>query len=160
MQAQRALDRDLPVAEGSVGKDLRLGRFLEIEEGAADALDVLGRKFAVLLAEVLAQRLEPLGRVDELHLALAVRGLPVGQHPDVGGDAGVVEEVERQRDDGFEPVVLDEPAADVALALARVAGEERRAVVDLGDAAAEGGLVRSSSRPCWRGRASGRRWSG
>jgi hypothetical protein len=66
-----------------------------------------------------------------------VRGLAVGQHPDVGGDAGVVEEVERQRDDGFEPVVLDEPAADVALALAGVAGEQRRTVVHLGDAAAE-----------------------
>ena len=72
--------------------------------------------------------------------ALAVCRLLVGQHPDVGGDAGVVEEVERQRDDGFEPVVLDEPAADVALALARVAGEERRAVVNFSDAAAEGGL--------------------
>ena len=160
VQAQRALDRDLPVAEGGVGEDLRLWRLLEVEEGAADALDVLGRELAVLLAEVLAQRLEPLGGVDELHLALAVRGLPVGQHPDVGGDAGVVEEVERQGDDGFEPVVLDEPAADVALALAGVAGEERRAVVDLGDAAAERRTWRSSSTPCWRGRASGRRWSG
>ena len=160
MQAQRALDRDLPVAEGGVGENLRLRRFLEVEEGAADALDVLGREFAVLLAEVLAQRLEPLAGVDELHLALAVRGLSVGQHPDVGGDAGVVEEVERQRDDGFEPVVLDEPAADVALALAGVAGEERRAVVDLGDAAAEGGFRGSSSTPYWRGRATGRRWSG
>ncbi len=60
VQAQRALDRDLPVAEGGVGEDLRLRRFLEVEEGAADALDVLGRELAVLLAEVLAQRLEPL----------------------------------------------------------------------------------------------------
>ena len=95
------------------------------------------RQLAVLLAEVLAQRLEPLRGVDELHLALAVRGLAVGQHPDVGGDAGVVEHVERQGDDGLQPVVLDDPAADVALALAGVAGEERRAVVHLGDAAAE-----------------------
>jgi hypothetical protein len=141
VQAQRALDGDFPVAEGGVGEDLRLGRFLEIEEGAADALDVVGRELAVLLAEVLAQRLEPLAGVDELHLALAVRGLAVGQHPDVGGDAGVVEEVERQGDDGFEPVVLDQPAADVALALAGVAGEQRRTVVHLGDAAAERRLV-------------------
>ena len=124
-----------------MGKIFDSGRLLEIEEGAADALDVLGRELAVLLAEVLAQRLEPLAGVDELHLALAVRGLPVRQHPDVGGDAGVVEEVERQGDDGFEPVVLDQPAADVALALAGVAGEERRAVVDLGDAAAERRLL-------------------
>ena len=44
-------------------------------------------------------------------------GLAVGQHPDIGGDAGVVEHVQRQGDDGFEPVVLDDPAADIALAL-------------------------------------------
>jgi hypothetical protein len=87
--------------------------------------DVLGAEFAVLLAQVLAQRLEPLAGVDELDLALAVRGLAVGQHPDVGGDAGVVEQVQRQRDDGLQPVVLDDPAADVALALAGVAGEQR-----------------------------------
>jgi len=43
----------------------------------------------------------------------------------LGGDARVVEEVEGQSDDGFEPVVFDEPAADVALALACVPGKER-----------------------------------
>ena len=43
--------------------------------------------------------------------------------------------------DGFEPVVLDDPAADVALALARVAGEQAGAVVDLSDTAAEFGGV-------------------
>ena len=68
-------------------------------------------------------------------------GFAVGEHPDVGGDAGIVEEVQRQGDDGFEPVVLDDPAADIALALAGIAGEEGRAVVDLGDAAAEGRVV-------------------
>ena len=104
-------------------------------------LDVFGRELAVLLAEVLAQRLEPLAGVDELHLALAVCRLLVGQHPDVGGDAGVVEEVERQRDDGLEPVVLDQRATDVALALTRVPREERRAVVHLSDAAAQRRLV-------------------
>ena len=64
MQAQRALDRDLPIAERSIGKYLGLGRFLEVEKGATDTLDVLGRQLAVFLAEVLAQRFEPLGRVD------------------------------------------------------------------------------------------------
>ena len=65
-----------------------------------------------------------------------MRRLAVAEHPDVGGDAGVVEHVERQGDDGLQPVVLDDPAADVALALPGVAGEERAAVVDLGDTAA------------------------
>ena len=118
-------------------EDLGLLGLLEGQEGLADAVDVGLGQLAVLLAQVLAQRLVPLGGVDELHLAPPVRGLAVAEHPDVGGDAGVVEHVQRQGDDGLEPVVLDDPAADVALALAGVAGKQRGAVVHLGDAAAE-----------------------
>ena len=51
-------------------------------------------------------------------------------------DAGVVEHVGRQRDDGLQPVVLDDPLADVRLAGAGAAGEERRAVEDDADPAA------------------------
>ena len=58
------------------------------------------------------------------------------QHPDVRRNAGVVEHVERQSDDRLEPVVFDDPAADIALALTRIAGEERRAVMHFSDAAA------------------------
>ena len=64
------------------------------------------------------------------------RLLAVGEHPDVGGDAGVVEELVGQGDDGLQPVVLDDPLADVALAAAGIAGEQRRAVEDDADAAA------------------------
>ena len=67
----------------------------------------------------------------------AMGGFPVAEHPDVGGNAGVVEHVQRQGDNGFQPVVLDDPAADVALALPGVPGEERAAVVHLGNAAAK-----------------------
>jgi len=67
--------------------------------------------------------------------------LPVREHPDVRGDPRVVEHVEGQGDDGFEPVVLQDPPPDVALPLARVAREEGRAVVNLRDAAAERGAV-------------------
>src|SRR5205823_14186322 len=56
--------------------------------------------------------------------------LVVREHPYVGADAGVVEELVRQRDDGLQPVVLDDPPANLALARARVAGEQRRAVED------------------------------
>ena len=55
--------------------------------------------------------------------------------------AVLVEQVEGQRDDGLQPVVLDDPAADVAFALAGVAGEQGTAVVHLGDAAAECGVL-------------------
>ena len=141
VQAQRAFDGDFPVTKRGVRETFGFRRFLEVEEGAGDAADVLGRQFAVFLAQVLAQGLEPLGGVDQLHLAFAVRGLAVGQHPDVGGNAGVVEQVERQGDDGFQPVVFDDPAAYIAFALARVAGKQRTAVVDLGNAAAQRRLV-------------------
>ena len=93
-------------------------------------------------------------------LAPPVLRLAVAEHPDVGGDAGVVEHVERQGDDGLEPVVLDDPAADVALALPGVACEEGTAVVDLGDAAAASGCPASSCSACWPGTSSGRRWNG
>ena len=78
----------------------------------------------------------PFGGVYELDFALAVGGFAVGEHPDVGGDAGVVEHVEGEGDYGFKPVVFYDPAADVAFALTCVAGEEGAAVVDFGDAAA------------------------
>ena len=125
IQAQRALDGDFPVAEGGVGEDLRLLGLLERKEGVADAGDVLVGQFAILLAQVFAQRLESLRGVDELHLAFSMRRLAIAEHPDISGDAGVVEHIERQGNDGLQPVALDDPAADVALALAGVAGEER-----------------------------------
>jgi len=99
------------------------------------------RQLTVLLAEVLAQRLVPLRGVDQLHASAATLRLTIGDHPDVRRDAGVVEHVQRQGDDGFEPVVLDDPATDVALALARVPREQRTAVVDLGYPAAELGVA-------------------
>ncbi len=106
-------------------------------ECAYDLVDVGGSEGAVLFAEVLAQLFVELGGVDELDLALALRGLVIGQHPDVGGDAGVVEDVVRKLDDGLQVVVLDEVAADVAGTAAGIAGEEGGAVVNGGDAAAE-----------------------
>src|SRR5262245_55421968 len=70
-----------------------------------------------------------------------MRRLAVREHPNVSGDACVVKHVERQGHDGFEPVVFDDPSADVALTLAGVTSEERRAVVNFGYAAAERRVV-------------------
>ena len=93
-QSQRALDGDLPVAEVLGVEPFRLGGFLRLAEvQVEDSLDVSILEFAVLLAEIAAQRLEPLRCVDQLHLATPRFDLLVGQHPDVGGDAGVVEDV-------------------------------------------------------------------
>ena len=72
-----------------------------------------------LVAEALLHLPGKVGAVDELHLARALLAFPVGDNPDVGGDAGIVEELVGQADDGLQHVVLDDPAADVALAAAR-----------------------------------------
>jgi hypothetical protein len=61
---------------------------------------------------------------------------------DVGRDAGVVEHVGRQGDDGLEQVAFEEVAADLALAGTGAAGEERGAVQDDADAGAAGGSLK------------------
>ena len=67
--------------------------------------------------------------------------LAVAEHPDVGGDAGVVEHVEGKSDNGFQPVVLHDPTPDIALPLPCVAREKGTAVVHLGNAAARWAVV-------------------
>jgi len=81
-----------------------------------DLGDMRSRQLLALLAEALAHLLPQLAGVDELHQAAPFSGLAVGHHPEVDGDAGVVEELVRQRDDRVQPAVLDDPAADLRLA--------------------------------------------
>src|SRR5207245_7878552 len=50
--------------------------------------------------------------------------------PDIGTNAGVVEHLLRQGNNGLEPVLLDDPLANVALARTRAAGEQRGAAED------------------------------
>ena len=82
--------------------------------------------------------------VDQLNVALPMFRLPVCQEPHISGDAGVVEHVERQCDDGLQPVVLDDPAPDVTLTLSGVPGEKGTSVVDFCYSAAEGCVPPSS----------------
>ena len=147
-----AFDGDLVITEIAVVEDPRrdadrvavsvqvaLDR-LEGQVGGNDGVDLLGREFAVLVAQVLAQLAIHQVGVDQLHAAPPRRGLGVGQQPDVGGDASVVEQVIRQLDDGVQQVVFDDVAADVGFAAARVAGEQAGAVVDRGDTRADGAV--------------------
>ncbi len=135
VQAERAVDGDPPEAEVFVVEDLRDLSFFEVAERLHDGRDVRHADFVTLVAERLAHLLEEVDRVDELHLALPARGLSVRDDPQVGRDACVVEELIRQGDDRFEPIVFDDPLPDLALARARVPGEERRAIEDDREAA-------------------------
>ena len=69
-------------------------------------------------------------------LPWALRGLAIRQEPNIGCDAGVVEELFRQGNQSLQQVVLENVPADLALAAAGVAREKRRAVHDDGDARA------------------------
>src|SRR5215217_6260979 len=124
-----------------VREDLALLRFLKRQVDVADAPDVLRTQLAVLLAQIAPQRPVPPRRVDQLRLPPPMRRFPVRQHPDVGRDPRVVEDVQRQRDDCLQPVVLDQPAPDVALPLPRIPRKQRRPVVHLRDPAPQPRLV-------------------
>src|SRR5690606_3851646 len=63
-----------------------------------------------------------------LHLAFAMLRLAVGEYPDIGADAGVVEHIGWQADDGLDQIILQHIATDFALATARAAGKQRRTV--------------------------------
>ena len=102
---------------------------------------MFGRKLAVLIAQVLPQGHEPLCRIDELNLALPVSWLSVREDPDIGRNPCVVEDTERQGDDGFKPVVFDDPPADFTFARAGITREKRTAIVYLGDAGTQRRIV-------------------
>src|SRR3972149_2979180 len=151
-ETQWPLDGDARIAEVGVVEDLRgLAVALPAVEphdlGDLTSSDVPTLVAEAALALFAATRRPHLARVEELALALAPLLLAVGDDPDVGADAGVVEHLLRQGDDGFEPVVLDDPLADVALARARAAGEERRAAEDDGETRAVFVLRRANGGP-------------
>src|SRR5262249_198187 len=91
---------------------------------------------AALVAEAAAHGDVEGASVEKLNLALAAFLLAVGNNPDVGANASVVEHLLRQGDDGLKPVVFDDPLADVALAGASATGKERRAAENNGQARA------------------------
>ena len=92
--------------------------------------------FLALAAQALAHFLPETAGVDDLHQPLAVRRFAVGEYPHVSADAGVVEHVGGQADDGLHQVVLQHVAADFGFARAGAAGEQGRAVEHDAEAAA------------------------
>ena len=137
---QRALHRDFRVAEGLGVKDFALAvdfvlfavyrAVLERAIGLNDQATAQVGDVVALGADRLAPGLIAVAGVDQLHLAGAVGGLVLAQHPDIGGYASVHKLVGGQLHDGVQPVVFQDVAADLAGAAARVAGEQRRTVLD------------------------------
>ncbi len=136
-----ALDGDGVVAEVFVPENAAdrhtvAGGFLELTKQARDVLDVFRAEFFALAAEALAHLLPEAASVDQLQLAFAGGGLAVADDPDIGADAGVVEHVCGQSDDGLDQVVFQHIAANIALAGTCAAGEQRRAIEHDAEAAA------------------------
>ena len=71
-----------------------------------------------------------MGRVNELHLAAAVGGLVLAQHPDIGGNAGVHKLVGGKLNNGVQPIVFQDILTDIAGAASGITGKQRRAVLD------------------------------
>ena len=140
--AQGALDNDFAVAKGGGIKDLAFaidaclvavdGVVSELAVGPDDEIAAALGDVVPLGADGLAPGLEAMAGVDQLHLARPMEGLVLAQDPDIGGDARVHELVRGELDDGVQPVVLQNIAADLAGAAAGVAGEQGRAVLDDG----------------------------
>src|SRR5437588_766514 len=97
---------------------------------------MFSRDFAAFVAQAFAHLYPEVCGIDELYLALSLHLLAIGEHPDVGGDAGVVKELLWHGYDDFKPVVLQYPAAYLALTTGSITCEEGRTIHDDGYTAA------------------------
>src|SRR6266487_5316657 len=86
------------------------------------------RDFAAFVAQALAHLHPEICGIDELHFTSSLLLFAVGEYPDIGGDACVVEKLLGQGYDDLKPIVLQYPAANLAFTTAGIAREERRAV--------------------------------
>jgi len=98
---------------------------LECSVEFGDFVDMCFGELIALIAETPFHLLEMPRCVDQLHLAATTLGLAVGDQPQISVNTSVVEQLVRQRDDRVEPVVFDDPTADIAFAGAGVTGEKR-----------------------------------
>ena len=116
------------------GDDAGLGLTVNLDFGrlavlivaidAGEVADLFFRDLVALVVEALLHLLEEAGAIDELYFAAPFRRLAVRHEPHVGKNPGVVEKLIRQRHDGVEPVILDDPAANVGRPRSRILPEK------------------------------------
>ena len=90
-EPQRTLDRDLAEAEIFVVEDLGATVLGHVSVQLHDLDDVAIRQLLTLVPQALPHLHEEIYGVDELDFAAALLSLAIGQNPDIGRDAGVVE---------------------------------------------------------------------
>src|SRR6185312_1637078 len=138
-QAQRALDGDAAVAEIGVVEHAAGFGVLWRAVFTGDIVNGCLIEITAFVAKTAFHRRPAFAGVNQLYLAFAMLRLVVGYDPDEGANASVVEHLLGQRDDGFELVMLDDPAADLAFAAASTSRKQRRAIEH--DGRARAGLV-------------------
>lgn len=169
---QGAFHRDLVVAQGhavqhpALADEFRpglqhplIGLVPILPVGPDDQLPAGLGDVHPFVADGLPAGLIALAGINELDPPDMLRGLVLGDEPDVGGDAGVVETVVGKLHDGVQPVVFDQIPANLRLAGTGVPGEQGGAVLDDGHATlrlqfgqtVEPGTA-SARRSCWGGR--------
>src|SRR5439155_23784922 len=116
VQPQRALHGDLAEAEMRGGEDPDVFALHEAPEERDDRLRLLEGNLPALVTKTLAHGNPEGRRVDELNFSPSLGRLAIGEYPDVGGNARVVEKLLRQRDQRLEPVGFQNEASDLTLA--------------------------------------------
>ncbi len=114
------------------GREPRLN---EGPEQVGDGGDVVIAHLPALGAKALPHLAPERGGVDQLDEAPALLGFPVGDDPDVSGDARVVEHVRRQGDDRLDEIILQQVPSDLTLAAPSPTREQGRPVQDDAEAA-------------------------
>src|SRR5260370_5292850 len=101
---------------------------LKLAVNGTDGPDLRGRNLVALGTERVRHPFREVHRVYQLHLALADWRFVVGKQPDVGSEAGVVEKLVGQVDNRLQPVILEDPSANVALPRTSITRVKGRAV--------------------------------
>src|SRR5690606_29397656 len=102
---------------------------------------MLRGKLTILVTQVFPEFAVKLSGIDKLYLAFAILGFVVAQNPDIGGNPSIVKEVVGQLYNGFEPIIFDDIAADIAFAPSCIPGKETGSVVYGSNTGTHGTLV-------------------
>jgi len=124
LRTKRDLLRSIPgIGEVTIAAILGELALFERTEEPQDLFGLLRGYLAPLVAQALPHRCPKGSSVDKLHFALALRSFAVSKDPDIGGDPGIIEKLLGDSDQRLEQVVLQDEAADFALAAAGVSGK-------------------------------------
>src|SRR5690606_39199971 len=140
-QAQRPLDGDACVTVVGIVENLTALTVFHSTVEPHDMLEQFGVDVAALVTKhtlaLLSSTCCPeIASVEKLNLTLPPLFLTIRDNPDVGTDASVIKHLLGKSDDRLEPIILDDPFANFALAGPRATGKERRPREDDGQARA------------------------